>query len=171
MGKIKETYLIFIIVIGLFSLSIYSTYALFTEEYVVGTMDINTKIYNIQLSNVIEYRRINTYSDNKMNITLNILNPTGKSIYYGIYTSSLDECIDIIHDGDSANVKDIIDSNISKTININVSNSCSYNYSFNLYVLTGADKFDGKDKIDDKYSIKNGSNDEIEEKTEEEKKK
>lgn len=157
MGKIKEAYLIFIIVIGLFSLSIYSTYALFTEEYVVGTMDINSKTYSIKISDVIEYRRINTYSNNQINVTLNILNPTDRSIYYGLYTSSLDECIDIVHDGNSANVKDIIDNNISKTINIKVSNTCSYNYNFNLYVLTDTESFNGKDKIDDKFAIKNGT--------------
>ena len=162
MRKIKETYLIFVIIIGLFSLSIYSTYALFTEEYVVASLDINSKTYDISLSDVIEYRRINTYSNNDINITLNILNPTDKSMYYGLYTSKLEECIDIVHDENTSYVKDLIDVNISKTIVLKVSNKCSYNYSFNLYVLTDTDSFDDKDKIDDKYSIKNGNNDSIE---------
>lgn len=158
MKKIKETYLLFLIVIGLVSLSIYSTYALFTEEYVVGGLDINTSTYNIYLSNINEYKRINTYSGGKRNITLNILNSTTNDLYYGIYTDSNSECVNVTHDVNSSLVRDSIGSGISRTIDIIVNNNCSYNYSFNLYVVTSDSSLLNKDIIGNKKIIVEGIN-------------
>jgi hypothetical protein len=153
MKKIKETYLLFLIVVGLFSLSIYSTYALFTAEYVVGVVNASTNSYVINLSNVTEYKRINTYANENRNIILNLLNSTSNNIYYGIYTNNDSDCVFVSYDSSIAPIRGNINTSMSKTIKINVNNTCSNNYSFNLYIVTDSNTLDSKDNFSDGKKI------------------
>ena len=82
--KIKETYLLFIIVIGLISLSIYTTYALFTasteiENVVDFTASITTD------SSVLEYEMVRIAAGETKIIEVNVINNYEQQLYYGVW--------------------------------------------------------------------------------------
>ena len=147
--RVKETYLLFLIVIGLVSLSIYSTYALFTEEYVVGSVNLNASNYIFNLDKVTEYKRIDTYANRNRDIVITLLNSNNSNLYYGLYTNINSECVNIAYDEDMALPYDNIGVGMSKTIRLNVSNSCSNNYAFNLYIVTDSSSLSDKKILDD----------------------
>ena len=147
--RVKETYLLFLIVIGLVSLSIYSTYALFTEEYVVGSVNLNASNYIFNLDKVTEYKRIDTYANRNRDIVITLLNSNNSNLYYGLYTNINSECVNIAYDEDMALPYDNIGVGMSKTIRLNVSNSCSNNYAFNLYIVTDSNSLIDKKILDD----------------------
>ena len=75
----------FLIVIGLITLSVYSTYALFTET--LETEDIvnfNTPTLDID-TNIIEYERITIGANESKTIRVNVTNSTDEDLYYGIW--------------------------------------------------------------------------------------
>lgn len=84
MHKIKETYLLFLIVIGLISLSLYSTYALFTASTeitdVVGfeaTLSTN--------NGFLEYEMVSVPAGETKIVEVNITNSNTSTLYYGAW--------------------------------------------------------------------------------------
>ena len=82
--KIKETYLLLVIVIGLISLSVYTTYALFTASTTIN----DVVSFNATLStdnNLIEYEMVTLSPGEVKKIEVNINNTYSTSLYYGTW--------------------------------------------------------------------------------------
>ena len=82
--KIKETYLLLVIVIGLISLSVYTTYALFTASTTIN----DVVSFNATLStdnNLIEYEMVTLPPGEVKKIEVNVNNTYSTSLYYGTW--------------------------------------------------------------------------------------
>ena len=81
----KRNYLISIVVMGLIVLSLYSTFAMFTET--VETNDIVTMSASTLSidSKIVEYERLEINSQDKKVIEFNVNNDTNNALYYGIW--------------------------------------------------------------------------------------
>lgn len=84
MKKIKETYLLFLIVIGLISLSLYSTYALFTASTTIqNVVGLETTLSTD--SNIIEYEMVTVAPGEDKIIEVKVNNNYGSRLYYGVW--------------------------------------------------------------------------------------
>ena len=154
----KRNYLLSIIVIGLISLSLYSTYAMFTAS--VTTNDI----VNLSASTIptntetIEYERLTIKSKEKKVIEFTVSNNTNSSLYYGVWyemikpTSINDDIVigkkeDTQNDtlgqlssNTNAKVSFVIENKTSSSIIINIgvgySSTSSLNLPTNRYLIT-----------------------------------
>lgn len=82
--KIKETYLLFLIVMGLISLATYSTYALFTASTeILDVVGIEATLTTD--SNILEYEMVTVPAGESKVIELTINNSYGSSLYYGVW--------------------------------------------------------------------------------------
>ena len=81
----KRNYLLSLIVIGLISLSLYSTYAMFTAS--IETDDIvNLTASTLPTSTeIVEYERITVEKNSEKTIEFTIKNSTSKTLYYGTW--------------------------------------------------------------------------------------
>ena len=82
---LKESYLLFIIVIGLISLGCYSTYAMFTysdETNDVISMNASDFSADIELT---EYQTITISGNDQKVIKVTVSNSTSESMYYGVW--------------------------------------------------------------------------------------
>ena len=82
--KIKETYLLLIIVLGLVSLGIYTTYALFTASTSINDVVGITATLDIGKS-LTEYEVVTVQPNETKLIELNIVNSYNGNIYYGAW--------------------------------------------------------------------------------------
>ncbi len=82
--KIKETYLLLIIVMGLVSLSVYSTYALFTASTTITDVVSFNATLNTD-NNLIEYEMITLASGEVKMVEINVNNTYSTSLYYGAW--------------------------------------------------------------------------------------
>ena len=83
--KIRNTYLLFITIIGLVSLAMYTTYALFTASVDVGEF-VNLTASSLPTdTSVVEYERLTLQAGESKIIDLNITNNTSDSLYYGVW--------------------------------------------------------------------------------------
>ena len=82
--KIKETYLILLIVLCLVSLGIYSTYALFTATTTINDVVGITATLDISKS-IMEYEIVTVNSNDTKIIEVNITNSSFNSVYYGAW--------------------------------------------------------------------------------------
>lgn len=138
--KLKETYLLFLIVIGLISLSVYSTYALFTasteiEDVVNFTATLTTK------NNVIEYEMITIPAGETKKVELNISNSYSDILYYGawyemISPSKIDEDIKIGLYNSSMPGSGTIPAEEQSTITIAITNSSNSNIIINIGIAS-----------------------------------
>ena len=82
--KIKQTYLLFLIVIGLVSLATYSTFALFTASTeITDVVDFTTTLSTN--NNMLEYEMITVPAGESKIIELNITNSYQGILYYGAW--------------------------------------------------------------------------------------
>ena len=80
--KIKETYLLFLIVIGLISLAGYTTYALFTASTEIE--DVVEFFTSLSTNNsIVEYEMVTVPVGETKIIELNVTNSYGSTLYYG----------------------------------------------------------------------------------------
>ena len=136
--KIKETYLIFLIVIGLVSLSIYSTYALFTAN-----TEINDVVsFSTQLttdSSILEYEMVTIPAGESKVIELNVTNSHTSTIYYGAWyqavTSASDLNIGIYTEENNTPGTGSIAASSSKTILVGITNKGSSEAIVNVGVV------------------------------------
>ena len=146
----KKNYLLGLIVIGLISLSVYSTYAMFTAS--VETNDIVSLSASTLPTNseIVEYERLTIKSKEKKVIEYTVNNNTDNSLYYGVWyemvnPSSINDDIvigkseDTTNDtlgqltrGSNAKVLFVIDNKSSSNIVINVGVGDSETSSLNL---------------------------------------
>ena len=82
--KIKETYLLLIIVMGLVSLSVYSTYALFTASTTITDVVSFNATLNTD-NNLIEYEMITLSPGEVKMLEINVNNTYSTSLYYGAW--------------------------------------------------------------------------------------
>ena len=154
----KRNYLLSIIVIGLITLSLYSTYAMFTAS--VSTNDI----VNLSASSIptntetIEYERLTIKSKEKKVIEFTVSNNTNSSLYYGVWyemikPTSINDDIVIgkkentqndtlgqLQSNSNAKVSFVIENKTSSSVIINIgvgySSTSSLNLPINRYLIT-----------------------------------
>ena len=84
MAKFKQTYLIFLIVVSLICLALYSTFAMFEME--INTNDIVTINTSILIdTNIDEYEIFTIDSYSTKQLELKIYNSKEESLYYGVW--------------------------------------------------------------------------------------
>ena len=82
--KIKESYLLLLIVLGLVSLGVYTTYALFTASTTINDVVGITATLDINKS-LTEYEIVVVEPNETKLIELNVVNSYNDSIYYGAW--------------------------------------------------------------------------------------
>ena len=84
---IKESYLLIIIIVGILSLSMYSSFALFSLEKTTSNDIVTMKAANnIETNiNVYEYKTVTVDANSNLAVMVNVKNTTSDSIYYGVY--------------------------------------------------------------------------------------
>ncbi len=154
----KKNYLLGLIVLGLISLSVYSTYAMFTAS--VETNDIVSLSASTLPTNseIVEYERLTIKSKEKKVIEYTVNNNTDNSLYYGVWyeminPSSINEDIVIgksedtqsdtlgqLSSGSNAKVLFVIenktDSNIVVNVGVGYSETSSLNLPTNRHLIT-----------------------------------
>ena len=154
----KKNYLLGLIVVGLISLSVYSTYAMFTSS--VETNDIVSLSASTLPTNseIVEYERLTIKSKEKKVIEYTVNNNTDNSLYYGVWyeminPSSINDNIVIgksedtqsdtlgqLSSGSNAKVLFVIenktDSNIIVNVGVGYSETSSLNLPTNRNLIT-----------------------------------
>ena len=157
-SNIKKNYLMLIIVIGLISLSLYSTLAMFTAS--VNTNDIvNLTASTLPTdTEIIEYERVSVKAGEEKTVEFTVNNTTSNSLYYGVWyemvnpssitddviVAKLQETVDSetgqLSTGGSAKVSLIIKNKSSSGAIVNIgvgySSTSSLNLPINRYLVT-----------------------------------
>ena len=157
-SNIKKNYLMLIIVIGLISLSLYSTLAMFTAS--VNTNDIvNLTASTLPTdTEIIEYERVSIKAGEEKTVEFTVNNSTSNSLYYGVWyemvnpssitddviVAKLQETVDSetgqLSTGGSAKVSLIIKNKSSSGAIVNIgvgySSTSSLNLPINRYLVT-----------------------------------
>ena len=157
-SNIKKNYLMLIIVIGLISLSLYSTLAMFTAS--VNTNDIvNLTASTLPTdTEIIEYERVSVKAGEEKTVEFTVNNSTSNSLYYGVWyeminpssitddviVAKLQETVDSetgqLSTGGSAKVSLIIKNKSSSGAIVNIgvgySSTSSLNLPINRYLVT-----------------------------------
>ena len=155
----KKSYLIIISILGLITLAMYSTYAMFSAT--VETEDfVNLTASNIELdSQIVEYERITINANDMKTIDFNINNNTNSNLYYGTwyemvipnvinddiiiakYVNSEDDTFGLINSNSSKKVTLVVSNNTNSNITINIgvaySKTSSLNLPINRELITG----------------------------------
>ena len=146
----KKNYLLGLIVLGLISLSVYSTYAMFTAS--VETNDIVSLSASTLPTNseIVEYERLTIKSKEKKVIEYTVNNNTNNSLYYGVWyemisPSSINDDIVIgksedttsdtlgqLSSGNNAKVLFVIENKTNSNIVVNVGVGYGETRSLNL---------------------------------------
>lgn len=143
MSKFKQSYLMLLIVVSLFSLAIYSTYAMFEAE--IDTNNIVSIDTSISIDTNIEEYQLTTIEPNSYKIlSINLTNSQDISLYYGVWI----EPININNKSDISAYKlddskyptiDIINSNEKRNITIAIINDSQKKATIKLGVATSQD--------------------------------
>ena len=112
-SNIKKNYLMLIIVIGLISLSLYSTLAMFTAS--VNTNDIvNLTASTLPTdTEIIEYERVSVKAGEEKTVEFTVNNTTSDSLYYGVWYEMVNPS-SITDDVIVAKLQDTVDSEIGQ---------------------------------------------------------
>ena len=154
----KKNYLLGLIVLGLISLSVYSTYAMFTAS--IETNDIvslSASTLSTE-SEIVEYERLTIKSKEKKVIEYTVNNNTNNSLYYGVWyeminPSSINDDIVIGKSEDTTNdtlgqltrgsnakvlfvIENKTDSNIVVNVGVGYSETSSLNLPTNRNLIT-----------------------------------
>ena len=154
----KKNYLLGLIVLGLISLSVYSTYAMFTSSVETNNI-VNLSASTLPTnSEIVEYERLTIKSKEKKVIEYTVNNNTDNSLYYGVWyeminPSSINDDIVIgksedtqsdtlgqLSSGSNAKVLFVIenktDSNIIVNVGVGYSETSSLNLPTNRNLIT-----------------------------------
>ena len=93
--KVKEAYLLILIVLGLVSLSVYSTYALFTKEVTIDNVVSFNATLSLSDSNLVEYELVTLNPNETKIIELRVSNSSVSTLYYGCWYETLSTNPDI----------------------------------------------------------------------------
>ena len=113
LNNIKKNYLMLIIVIGLISLSLYSTFAMFTAS--VNTNDIvNLTASTLPTdTEIIEYERVSIKAGEEKTVEFTVNNSTSNSLYYGVWYEMINPS-SITDDVIVAKLQETVDSEIGQ---------------------------------------------------------
>ena len=136
----KKSYLILLIVIGLFSLALYSTYAMFTAN--VETDDfVNLSASSLPTeTQILEYERITINAKDSKIIDFNINNNTTSNLYYGAWyemvepTSINDNIIIAKYIDSESETFGSIDASSKKKVTLIVKNNTDSSITINIGV-------------------------------------
>ena len=154
----KRNYLLSVIVMGLIVLSLYSTYAMFTETIETDEIiNMNASVLPLELK-IVEYERLEINSQDKKVIEFTVNNDTNNALYYGVWYEMVNPSIlnddivigkkeDTLNDtkgqlmqGENAKVTFVIENKTSSTITINIgvgySSDNNLNLPTNRYLIT-----------------------------------
>ena len=121
---IKQIYLLLIIVVGIVSLSVYSTYALFTYDKETGkVVHIGTPNNLLIHTSINEYRRISIPSDTEYKVDIDINNPKDIPLCYSVWYNDFDKNITVLKDEHSITNGIIESKNILRTSLIIINDS------------------------------------------------
>ena len=84
---IKESYLLIVIIVGILSLCMYSSFALFSLEKTTSKDIVTMKAAsNIETTlKIYEYKKVTVPAGSNTSVMVNVNNDTGGSIYYGVF--------------------------------------------------------------------------------------
>ena len=142
--KIKETYLLLLIVLGLVSLGIYTTYAMFTSSVEIGDISLDTTLqYTFKINSNEQFTigsnsriRFNAIVENDMSDTISY------GIYYKMISPSTKEdnlIISEVTDSDTLKTSGPIESGLDKkiTVPLVIINNTSNEVTVEIGVRTG----------------------------------
>ena len=137
--KIKEAYLLVLIVLGLVSLSVYSTYALFTKEVTIdNVVSFNTSI-SLSDSNLVEYELVTLNPNETKIIELRVSNSSTSTLYYGCWyellTTNNDISVGVYTEKNSTPASGTLDTTATKTILLGVVNNSTSTTLVNIGVV------------------------------------
>lgn len=147
MSKFKQSYLMLLIVVSLFSLAIYSTYAMFEAE--IDTNNIVSIDTSISVDTSIEEYQITTIEPNNYKIlSINLTNSQDISLYYGVWIEKINAnnndisayklddskypTVDIINNNETRNITIVIINNSQKKATIKLGVATSQDTSLNI---------------------------------------
>jgi hypothetical protein len=147
MSKFKQGYLMLLIVVSLFSLAIYSTYAMFEAE--IDTNNIVSIDTSISVDTSIEEYQITTIEPNNYKIlSINLTNSQDISLYYGVWIEKINAnnndisayklddskypTVDIINNNETRNITIVIINNSQKKATIKLGVATSQDTSLNI---------------------------------------
>lgn len=147
MSKFKQSYLMLLIVVSLFSLAIYSTYAMFEAE--IDTNNIVSIDTSISVDTSIEEYQITTVEPNNYKIlSINLTNSQDISLYYGVWIEKINAnnndisayklddskypTVDIINNNETRNITIVIINNSQKKATIKLGVATSQDTSLNI---------------------------------------
>lgn len=147
MSKFKQSYLMLLIVVSLFSLAIYSTYAMFEAE--IDTNNIVSIDTSISVDTSIEEYQITTVEPNNYKIlSINLTNRQDILLYYGIWIEKINAnnndisayklddskypTVDIINNNETRNITIVIINNSQKKATIKLGVAISQDTSLNI---------------------------------------
>lgn len=147
MSKFKQNYLMLLIVVSLFSLAIYSTYAMFEAE--IDTNNIVSIDTSISVDTSIEEYQITTIEPNNYKIlSINLTNSQDISLYYGVWIEKINAnnndisayklddskypTVDIINNNETRNITIVIINNSQKKATIKLGVATSKDTSLNI---------------------------------------
>ena len=137
--KIKEAYLLILIVLGLVSLSVYSTYALFTKEVTIdNVVSFNTSI-SLSDSNLVEYELVTLNPNETKIIELVVSNSSISSLYYGCWyellTTNNDVSVGVYTEKNNTSASGTLDTSATKTILLGIVNNSTSTTLVNIGVV------------------------------------
>ena len=140
--KIKEAYLLILIVLGLISLSVYSTYALFTKEVTIdNVVSFNTSI-SLSDSNLVEYELVTLNPNETKIIELVVSNSSTSSLYYGCWyellTTGNNVSVGVYTEKNNTPASGTLDTTATKTILLGVVNNSTSTTLVNIGVVGSA---------------------------------
>ena len=142
--KIKETYLLLIIVLGLVSLGIYTTYAMFTSSVEIGDISLDTTLqYTFKINS---NEQFTIGSNSKIRFNAIVENDMSDTISYGVYYKMINPStkednliISEVTDSDTLKTSGPIESGLDKkiTIPLVIINNTSSEVTVEIGVRTG----------------------------------
>ena len=137
--KIKEAYLLVLIVLGLVSLSVYSTYALFTKEVTIdNVVSFNTSI-SLSDSNLVEYELVTLNPNETKIIELRVSNSSTSTLYYGCWyellTTNNNVSVGVYTEKNNTPASGTLDTTATKTLLLGVVNNSTSTTLVNIGVV------------------------------------
>ena len=138
---IKESYLLIIIIVGILSLSMYSSFALFSLEKTTSNDIVTMKAANnIETNiNVYEYKTVTVDANSNLAVMVNVKNTTSDSIYYGVYYENAPVGVRVTKiDWSENNTTGNISGNTTLPVELMIINDTNSSVTINIGVAGGS---------------------------------
>ena len=138
---IKESYLLIIIIVGVLSLSMYSSFALFSLEKTTSNDIVTMRAANnIETNiNVYEYKTVTVDANSNLAVMVNVKNNTSNSIYYGVYYENVPVGVKVTKiDWSENNATGNINGNTTLPVELMIINDTNSSVTINIGVAGGS---------------------------------